>query len=104
MNESYMTVNSIFWQTFSEPLSILLYIVFFSYRKSGVAGAMEWLLQHESDPDIDEPIAVAKKPNDSTKLKRREVIPNRKVLYVLHAQKKLNKNANRIIFNNIFIY
>ena len=37
-------------------------VVVFSYlfydRLSGVEGAMEWLLIHESDPDIDEPLEI----------------------------------------------
>jgi uncharacterized UBP type Zn finger protein len=55
-------------------------------RTSGVEGAMEWLLHHESDPDIDEPLesqVVNKTESNKTKShklhRRREFVPNRKV-------------------------
>lgn len=46
-------------------------------RKAGVQGAMEWLLQHESDPDIDEPLQIKQKEPVKPQ-RRREFIPNRK--------------------------
>ncbi|CAB4014388.1 ubiquitin-associated domain-containing 1-like [Paramuricea clavata] len=54
-------------------------------RTSGVEGAMEWLLHHESDPDIDKPLepqVVNKTESSKTKShkphRRREFVPNRK--------------------------
>ena len=60
------------------------------FRSSGVEGAMEWLLQHESDPDIDEPLQPEQvnetesntntvKSNHSKPRRRREFVPNKKV-------------------------
>ena len=43
---------------------------------------MEWLLQHESDPDIDEPLPT-KQTEPAKPQRRREFIPNRKVLVQL---------------------
>ena len=40
--------------------------------------AMEWLLQHESDPDIDEPLAFGARAS-RTRRKRKEFVPNPRV-------------------------
>ena len=74
--------------------SVLVLLVVFSDlfydRVSGVEGAMEWLLIHESDPDIDEPLETpvetetessktATRSHSSKSHRRREFVPNKKV-------------------------
>ena len=49
----------------------------FTYRMSPVS-AMEWLLQHESDADIDEPLVIGVRASRGRR-KRKEFVPNPRV-------------------------
>ena len=62
---------------------------------SGVEGAMEWLLNHPSDTDIDEPLEspvenetesskTATRSHNSKSHRRREFVPNKKVSKLSH--------------------